>query len=186
MVDFLDVPPSHAFHTFVIKIALAGISAGCGNGNFCPNDSVSRAQMSVFLLVGKHGDPYTPPAATGIFTDVPVGSFAANFIEELYHEGITGGCSTNPMKYCPGDPVTRAQMAVFLLSAEHGPGYVPPSATGIFQDVPVGSFAANFIEQLYHEGITGGCSSNPLQYCPGTATTRGQMSVFLSTTFALP
>ena len=186
MVDFLDVPPTHPFHTFVIKIAIAGITAGCGNGNFCPNNSVTRAQMAVFLLTGKYGFGYTPPGALGIFNDVPVGSFAANFIEELFNEGITGGCSSNPPKYCPGDPVTRAQMAVFLLIAKHGIGYTPPPAAGIFNDVPPGAFARNFIEELFNEGITSGCSSNPPLFCPTNSTSRGQMSVFLSTTFALP
>ena len=29
--------------------------------------------------------------------------------------------------YCPGNTITRAQMAVFLLRAEHDAGYVPPA-----------------------------------------------------------
>lgn len=53
-------------------------------------------------------------AATGIFVDVPTTYWAADWIEELYHEGITQGCSDNPMLYCPEDSVTRAQMAAFL------------------------------------------------------------------------
>ena len=186
MSDFLDVPPSHPFHTFVLKTARNGVSAGCGGGNFCPNDSVTRAQMAVFLLTGKLGEGFQPPPATGVFTDVPPASFAAKYIEELYHEGITGGCQSDPLEYCPGVAVTRAQMAVFLLVAKHGTGYTPPPATGIFEDVPPGAFARNFIEELYNEGITGGCATNPLRFCPSSSTTRGQMSVFLSTAFALP
>ena len=51
-------------------------------------------------------------------------------------------------------------MAVFLLRAGHGSGYVPPPATGtIFADVAVTDFAADWIEQLYAEGITGGCAT---------------------------
>ena len=79
-------------------------------------------------------------------------------------------------------------MAVFLLKAEHGPSYTPPacSGTGIFADVPCpGGFAVNWIEQLYAEGVTGGCSSIPLLYCPDNANTRGQMAVFLAKTFNL-
>jgi hypothetical protein len=29
--------------------------------------------------------------------------------------GITGGCGTSPLRYCPTDPNTRGQMAVFLV-----------------------------------------------------------------------
>jgi hypothetical protein len=35
--------------------------------------------------------------------------------QQLYAEGITSGCSSSPLKYCPESPVTRAQMAVFLV-----------------------------------------------------------------------
>ena len=37
------------------------------------------------------------------------------FIEELAREGITSGCGATT--YCPDDPVTRAEMAVFLVRA---------------------------------------------------------------------
>ena len=189
MVDFLDVPPSHVFHTFVIKLARDGITAGCGGGNYCPNTPVSRAQMAVFLLASKHyGTSFLPPPATGtVFADVAATDFAAAWIEDLYAEGITSGCATNPLRYCPTSSLSRAQMSVFLLVGEHGPGYTPPQATGtIFNDVPLGSFAAAWIERLYNEGITGGCSTNPPMFCPNDATTRGQMAVFLVSTFSLP
>jgi len=74
-------------------------------------------------------------------------------------------------------------MAVFLLKTKNGSAYVPPPATGIFGDVPVGSFAANFIEALYNAGITGGCQASPLLYCPHNAVLRQQMATFLVRTF---
>ncbi len=51
------------------------------------------------------------------FTDVPHNNFYP-FIETLFHNGITSGCSTNPtLLYCPNSPVVRSQMAVFLTRA---------------------------------------------------------------------
>ncbi len=139
--------------------------------------------MAVFLLVAEHGSGYTPPAATGIFSDVAASDPFARWIEQLYHEGISGGCNTSPLRYCPSAAVTRAQMAVFLLVAKHGTGYVPPPATGIFADVPASNGFARWIEELFHEGITAGCGNG--DYCPNNPNTRGQMAVFLTTTFAL-
>jgi len=46
---------------------------------------------------------------------VPISYWAANWIEKLYADGITTGCGTSPLVYCPDDPVTRAQMAIFLV-----------------------------------------------------------------------
>lgn len=77
-----------------------------------------------------------------------------------------GGCSTNPLEYCPEEPVTRAEMAVFLLRAMHGSSYSPPAVTGMFSDVPAIFWAVAWIEQLYSEGITQGLQRQSPQVLP--------------------
>jgi hypothetical protein len=52
-----------------------------------------------------------------VFQDVPTSYWAAAWIEQLALEGITSGCSVTPKNYCPATPVTRDQMAVFLVRA---------------------------------------------------------------------
>jgi hypothetical protein len=146
---------------------------------------VTRDQLAVFLLRSKHGPTYVPPAASGIFADVPTNHWAAAWIEQLASEGVTSGCSTSPKLFCPDSIVTRDQMAVFLLRAEHGTGYVPPTPAGIFADVPTSFWAASWIEQLTVENITGGCSTSPKLYCPASQVTRDQMAIFLVKTFKL-
>ena len=47
---FADVPASSPFCPWVEELARRGVTAGCGGGNYCPNDPVSRAQMAVFLV----------------------------------------------------------------------------------------------------------------------------------------
>ncbi len=180
-VEFADVPPSNIFYADVNAVAAAGIVAGCGGANYCPDAPTTRAQMAVFLLRGEHGSAYVPPPCAGLFADVPCPSLFADWIEQLAHENVTAGCGGGD--YCPDSPVTRAQMAVFLLKAHLGSGYAPPPAVGIFGDVPPGSFAADWIEALYNDGITGGCSASPLLYCPSNTVNRGQMAVFIVRTF---
>ena len=125
------------------------------------------------FFVSKLDGDIIPP----IFTDVPFSNWANSYIERLYNAGVTGGCSTNPLMYCPAVTVTRDQMAVFLLRGEHGSSYVPPTATGtMFADVPSTYWAADWIEQLANEGITGGCGNG--NYCPSLPVTRDQMAVF--------
>jgi hypothetical protein len=184
--DFLDVPAGSGPYAYVMSIARDGVTQGCGGGNFCPNANVTRAQMAIFLLRAKYGPWWVPPPATGIFKDVPPGSLAAPWIEELFNEGISHGCS--PGYYCPNDPVTRTQMAPFLLRSKHGGSYTPPPCTGIFADVacmPVKAPFVDWIEELYHEGITQGCAPGPL-YCPTSDVFRAQMAAFLVRTFNLP
>lgn len=180
--QFTDAPPGSFAFTFIEALARAGITSGCGGGNYCPSASVTRAQMAVFLERGINGSGFSPPAASGnVFLDVGAADFAASFIEQLAADGITAGCGNN--NYCPDAVVTRAQMAVFLLRSKYGSGYSPPAATGVFNDAPLGSFAVNFIEQLAAEGITSGCGGG--NYCPDAVVTRDQMAVFLVRTFGL-
>ena len=111
---FGDVPAAYWAAAWIEQLADDGITGGCGGGNYCPDDAVTRAQMAVFLLRSKYGASYAPPPATGtMFGDVPAGHWAAAWIEQLAAEGITGGCGAG--NYCPNDSVTRAQMAVFLV-----------------------------------------------------------------------
>jgi len=182
---FADVPLNYWAWRYIEGLYLSGITGGCTASplNFCPSVTITRDQMAVFLLRGIRGSAYTPPPATGtVFADVPADFWAAAWIEQLYAEGITGGCGSG--NYCPSTPVTRDQMAVFLLRAEHGSSYAPPAATGtVFGDIPADFWAAAWIEQLSAEGITGGCGSG--NYCPSTPVTRDQMAVFLQRTFDL-
>ncbi len=112
---FSDVPTDHWAAAWIKQLAAEAITAGCGNGNYCPETPVTRSQMAVFLLRSKYGSSYTPPVVgdnTG-FSDVPTNHWAAAWIKQLAADGITGGCDIGV--YCPESPVTRAQMAVFLV-----------------------------------------------------------------------
>jgi len=180
--DFLDVPQEDVFHESVEKVFRSGITAGCGGGNYCKDAPVRRDQMAAFLLKAEHGSSYLPPSCTGVFLDVPCPGPFTDWVEQLSAESITGGCGGG--NYCPDSPVTRRQMAVLLLKAEHGPGYTPPECSGVFLDVSCPSAFADWIEQLAAENITAGCGGG--NYCPAGPNTRGQMAVFLAKAFHLP
>lgn len=57
----------------------------------------------------------SPAPATQDFGDVPPSSLQFQFVEALFQSGITAGCGGS--NFCPDDPVTRGQMAVFLAKA---------------------------------------------------------------------
>ncbi|MEX1243759.1 MAG: proprotein convertase P-domain-containing protein [Thermoanaerobaculia bacterium] len=110
------------------------------------------------------------------FADVPTSNPFYRFIETIFHAGVTGGGSCGG--YCPQYASQRKQMAVFLLKAKDGANYVPPPATGIFDDVPPSDPFAPWIEELYHRGVAAGCGPGP-RYCPAIGVSRQQMAVFL-------
>lgn len=189
---FADIPPSFWASSFVETFYFSGFTAGCSLGSdgtrlFCPANLVSRAELAVFLDRAVHPPPFTPPPASGLFSDVPVGYWAAPWIEQAYRDGITGGCAAgSSLAFCPQNPVTRAEIAVELGRALHGPRFVPPAATGLFADVPVTNSAAPWIEQVYRDGITAGCQGPPNRlFCPSQTTSRAEVAVFLVRAFHL-
>ncbi len=176
---FLDVPPSTLPVDFISQICFAGITGGCGGGKYCPLDPVTRGQMAVFLVTALG---QSPVACTGRFRDVPIGHPFCGYIEKMFSGiGITAGCNGGS-DFCIDEPVTRAQMAVFIEAAL---GNAPNICTGTkFTDVtPVALGAAfcGFIERFAQDRITGGCT--PTTFCPFDPVSRGQMAVFLVTAF---
>jgi hypothetical protein len=114
---FTDVPPAlFPFSAgFMEKMKVLNITAGCGTNIFCPGSNVTREQMSIFIIKAMNQPPVSP--ATGVFTDVPPAlfPFSAGFMEKMKVLNITAGCGTNI--FCPGNNVTREQMAIFLQKA---------------------------------------------------------------------
>ncbi len=107
--DFVDDDNS-IFEQDIEWLAAAGITSGCSVTKYCPSEPVTRGQMAAFLHRALGGiiasDPHTID-----FTDDDDSIFEQD-IEWLAGAGITSGCSAT--EYCPGNPVTRGQMAAFL------------------------------------------------------------------------
>lgn len=166
-----DVPGDHLFAADIGWLYAAGITTGCSPDAFCPDDPVTRGQMTAFLRRA-----FAAYATTGgtpaPFTDIGESIFAAD-IAWASSAGVTAGCATD--RFCPDDPVTRGQMAAFLrrlLADDIEADRLP----AIFDDT-VSSVFADDIAWLSSTGITTGCSPN--RFCPNDPVTRGQMAAFL-------
>jgi glucose/arabinose dehydrogenase len=180
---FADVQPSVFPYPYVEALYEAQVTGGCGGDAYCPNATVTRGEMAVFLLRTRFGSTYTPPACSNAtFSDVPCSDLYAPWIYDLVARGVTSGCGNGA--YCPQGAVTREQMAVFLLRTAQGPAYTPPDCTTpSFGDVPCSSGFSRWIEELVRRNITGGCGNG--NFCPAAPVTRGEMAVFLVVTFGL-
>jgi len=153
-----------------------GVFAGteCEPNTFCPQDAVERWVMAVWLVRILDGsDP--PPVGTSRFVDVDAAHWWAPHVERLADLGVTAGCATEPARFCPCETTNRAQMATLLVSAFQLPSG-PPAG---FADVEGGAHAAH-IDALAVSGITSGCKTQLLRYCPRRDTTRGEMATFLT------
>ena len=76
---FGDVPSGSGYFPFVQKMAQMGITAGCGNGNFCPDESLPRGQMAVFIITGLL-DQLLPPTTPVISQAAPNSGIAGQSV----------------------------------------------------------------------------------------------------------
>lgn len=178
---FADVPTSHLFYKEIGRLSARGITVGDGNGNYLPDQAVTRQEMAAFIIRAL-GD-FNPPTPTSQrFADVPPENPFYAFIEQMAVRGITGGCDQDGTIYCPGDPVTREQMAAFILRAV-GEFLPPPPPSQRFTDVLPANMFYPFIDRLWVRGVTVGCGGT--SFCPADPVTRGQMAAFLVRAFNL-
>lgn len=102
----------------VASLHAAGITTGCGEWLFCPDDDVTRAEMAAFLNRALE----LPPADAAAFSDTSRSRFAED-IAAIAAADITAGCGAG--QYCPDEPVTRGQMASLPIELS------PPGAKSI-------------------------------------------------------
>jgi len=101
---------------YVKRLVELGITSGIGNGLFGPEDTVTREQMAVFVTRALGEVPVDGYCGTeDPFTDVAYNWWSCKYVKRLMELGITTGIGDG--LYGPGNPVTRAQMAVFLSRA---------------------------------------------------------------------
>lgn len=108
---FRDVPASHPQFKWIQKLRQLGITTGCNLLDYCPDEAVTRGQMSVFLIRSKFGSTFEAPT-TPYFTDVPSNNIFFQYIQKMKQLGVTSGCGGG--QFCVNDANTRGQMAAFL------------------------------------------------------------------------
>jgi Lysyl oxidase/S-layer homology domain len=161
---------AHPLAPHIAWVFEARITGGCDVLAYCPGASVTRAQMAMFIDRAM----LLAPTDQDFFTD-DEGVTGEGSINRLAAAGITGGCAPN--RFCPSAPVSRGQMASFLVRALN----LPPATTPNYFDDDDGSTHEASIDSLAEVGITGGCGER--RFCPNSHVTRAQMAAFLHRAF---
>ncbi|MCY3650596.1 MAG: hypothetical protein F4Z00_04020 [Acidimicrobiaceae bacterium] len=112
--SFADVDAGNRWLAHIERLAELEITQGClvDPLRFCPDRSVNRAEMATFLERAFDLEAADPAG----FADT-AGNFHEANIDALAAARITAGCASEPRRYCPDQPVTRAEMATFLARA---------------------------------------------------------------------
>ena len=159
---------------YIEAIAAAGITNGCnppGNDRFCPDRTLTRSEMAT-LLVRALG---LSAPVFDYFTD-DNGSAHESSINSLAEAGVTTGCGSD--RFCGAAPVTRGELATFLVRAFVIPGTDADHFTDDWQSPHQDS-----INALAAAGITTGCGEG--RFCPYQAVPRSQVSILMSRAMGL-
>ncbi|KFZ43736.1 cell wall hydrolase [Anoxybacillus flavithermus] len=110
-LPFQDIPANHWARGWIARAVQLGVMGGDGTTNFRPNDSLSRAEMSI-VLVNAFSLPSKGAAveAAAVFKDT-VGHWALAHINRLYYHGIANG---RDGQFFPKDAISRAEFATLL------------------------------------------------------------------------
>ena len=131
---FSDVTDGSFHAPFIERMAELGVTKGCGDSTFCPDDTVTRYQMAVFLTRAFDLEPGPDPG----FTDVTPSAWYYNDVAALAASAITAGCGNGT--FCPNQQTSRGQMATFLARAT---GLVdlpqPPTPAQTYTAITAGS-----------------------------------------------
>jgi hypothetical protein len=111
---FLNLRVLFGLFIMLAGVFLALLSFGPATTGFA--QGTTRQEMTLTLAQAlKLPQPPACVAGQEMFNDVPASNPFCPFIEELARLSIAGGCGGG--NYCPGDPVTRQQMAAFVVKA---------------------------------------------------------------------
>jgi putative Ig domain-containing protein/matrixin/Ig-like domain-containing protein/S-layer family protein len=121
---FSDVPTNYWSYSFVGDFATRGITGGCAVAMYCPGDLVLREQMAVFMERA-NGRPNPPFPSSQRFVDVPPDRWSYSHIDSFVANGLSGGildvikmdCNSDGLHFCPTRPLTRAEMAAWMVIA---------------------------------------------------------------------
>ena len=213
--SFADVPRAYPFYKKIETVLHNGITVGCNPTQYCPAQKVPRDQMAIFLARAiAHGGANIPssgtvgalpydcaPGGTSLFSDVSPTAASCKSIHYIAGQNVASGCGAG--MFCPSQPVTRAEMAIFVARGIVAPGggaavpaaYGPDILTGRsyscsagspdlhFSDVSTSDSFCKHVHFLWAKGVIAGCSTT--EYCPPGQVGRDEMAKFLSNAFNL-
>jgi len=171
--NFKDVENNKWYSKAVNFIAARGITTGTGNGNFSPDDKLTRGQFITMLMRSYGITPNIHPADN--FADAG-NTYYTNYLSSAKALGISQGVGNN--RYEPEREITRQEMFVLIYNALKIIGRLPEGSSEMtmadFTDAEqIESWAKEAITLLIEKGtITG--SSGELN--PTRGTTRAEMA----------
>lgn len=188
--SFIDVAIDNPFFPHIEALYQSGYTSGCQTepAKFCPNQPITRVEMAILLERELHGPDFIPTRPTAYhFRDVGVTTWGSYWIEQFYRDGFTRGYRSYLPVFGGNDALARADGAVYVLKALHGPGYSPSARETSFIDVASNSWYASWITEAYTAGLILPCEADEsMKFCPNDPFTREDAAYGLAEVMGIP
>lgn len=192
---FGDIPPTNTHVVAIDCVAWYGVTSGTTINTYGPENPVPRDQMASFIArLVDYVALRTPSTTDGLPAAPATNAFPCDVVPGAHFDSIqrlaaagivkgTGNDAEGEACFDPGRPVTRAQMASFIATAQGVLGQdVPGSEADYFVDDDGGTHEDN-IDAITAEGIAQGVGTDGQGgdlYGPSANVRRDQMASFLA------
>jgi len=171
---FADVKENHWAKDSIEKLAKRGIVSGNENGDYMPDNNISRAELVKIITVGfaVAGEGEVP------FDDISKSSWYYPYIKVAYAAQIINGISES--EFGADQKITRQDLAVILHRIMKNKGYTfEENGRTLSDEAEISDYARESVNALYNAGVINGVSEGvfaPMQYA-----TRAQVAVLVNT-----
>lgn len=170
-----SIPSTHTFYPYIRLLLESGISTCPSDGNWKPDDPMTRAGLAKFIILGR-GDSPSYPVCEAPFTDVSCSYTFYSYIRRLKEifaqKNVQLGYSDG--SFHPDEGITRSGLAKLVVV-----GLDLENAIPSFYDVLSDNIFYKYVEGIAERGITNGCGSTPPLFCPDDPLTRGGIAKFI-------
>ncbi len=138
-----DVPDSNPFHGDITAITNAGVTSGCGGGNYCPDRNVTRAEMAAFMnRLGALASNKTP-----VVNATKVDGWSANELNRLAY-------TSNNTTTVDGDAASSGRLTTTITTP--GWGYLMITGTSyVYNETSGGTDDANCWLEVDNSAVSG-------------------------------
>ncbi|MFH1769198.1 MAG: S-layer homology domain-containing protein [Parcubacteria group bacterium] len=165
---FFEDTDGHWAEDYINDLYEQEVVSGKEEGIFDPNGYITRAELTKIAMLA-FGHSVNTNVNEHPFSDVPMNSWFAPYVEEAKRLGVVEGYPSGG--FGPNDYITRAAALKIIIESA---GYAVIGAIEHFPDVPVNAWYSSYVTFAYENDIVGGYEDGT--FGPANYITRAQVA----------
>lgn len=171
-----DMDSTHYAYSAVRNLIAKGIVSGYPDGNFYPENGITRAEL-VKMIVTLYGSELPDSGANTVYTDVDADEWYSRYIVAATDAGIVNGIGEDT--FGPDLPVTRQEAVtmIYRLAVKMNLSFAKVNEVSFADADMIDDYAREAVDVLSAAGVIGGIDG---RFAPHEATNRGQCAKIIN------